>query len=91
MLVISLLVLCKFYITLLIQFLKFDILGYFKRWELSVANRQGYSDAEKKRMMLSQETLHGITMTGKYMYVRIIVCVVVCEHTVMDYILVQSA
>ena len=58
---------CVITITIFIlQFLKNDILGYFKRWRLSVMNRPGFSAAEKKRMMLSEETLSGITLTSKY-------------------------
>ena len=58
------------------QFLKNYIMGYFQRWKLSVMKRPGFTDDEK-RMMISQETLDGITVTSEctlltyvYMYFR---------------------
>ena len=42
------------------QWLEVDV------WERSVNARQGYNNAEKKRMMLSTETLLGLRMTGMY-------------------------
>lgn len=40
-------------------------MAYLDEWEKSVSRRKGFSEAEKKRMQLSQETLNGIKITGK--------------------------
>ena len=47
------------------QWLEEDFLGYLKEWEESVMARQGFTLKEKKNMLLSQETLLGIKITGK--------------------------
>ena len=52
------------------QWLETDFLGYLRNWEESVKKRDGYTDEEKKRMILSQETLQGIRMTGDFMYMN---------------------
>ena len=39
-------------------------LPYLNEWEESVANRTGFSKAEKSKMCLSNETMEGIRMTG---------------------------
>ena len=54
------------------QWLEETFLSYLDDWERSVNARQGFSKAEKKRMMLSSETLLGLRMTGMY----------TCEHAV---------
>lgn len=46
------------------QWLEEDFLGYLQSWKESVEARHGYSDALKKRMQLSIETLQGIHRTG---------------------------
>ena len=53
---------------LLMQWLEETFLPYLDDWERSVNTRQGFSKAEKKRMMLSTETLLGLRMTGVYIY-----------------------
>ena len=47
--------------------------------------REGFKDDEKKRMMISEETLAGIRMTGKFwqactciVHVHVSMCVHVC-------------
>uniref|UniRef100_A0A1X7U031 Transposable element P transposase n=1 Tax=Amphimedon queenslandica TaxID=400682 RepID=A0A1X7U031_AMPQE len=40
-----------------------DFLGYLDEWKKSVEEREGFSIDDKKRTMLSQETLDGIQMT----------------------------
>ena len=37
---------------------------YLDEWEQSVKAREGFSNSEKKKMLLSQETLLGLRMTG---------------------------
>ena len=37
---------------------------YLESWEDSVEKRPGFDDSEKKRMLLSTETLLGIRRTG---------------------------
>jgi len=39
-------------------------MGYLKSWEASVSQREGYSAKEKKMMLMPDETLLGITVTG---------------------------
>lgn len=46
------------------QWLEETFLPYLDDWEKSVNARQGYSRAEKNRMMLSSETLLGLRMTS---------------------------
>lgn len=41
-----------------------EFLGYLNQWEQAVAQRQGFSDAEKKNMLLSAETSSGLKLTG---------------------------
>ena len=38
---------------------------YLEDWEASVDARQGFDTAQKKKMLLSTETLDGIRMTSK--------------------------
>ena len=48
-----------------LQWLEEDFLGYLKEWEESVMARQGFTPKEQKNMLLSQETLLGIKITGR--------------------------
>ena len=48
-----------------IQWLKEEFLGYLSDWEESINKRDGYSDEEKAKMIISQDTLKGLRMTGK--------------------------
>ena len=48
----------------LLQWLKETFLGYLDEWEASVMAREGFSPAEKKTMLLSQETRDGLRMTS---------------------------
>ena len=47
-----------------IQWLEKEFLPYLDKWEHSVNQREGFSDAQKKRMLLSAETLLGLRRTG---------------------------
>ena len=47
------------------QWLKDDFLKYLDEWQASVQKREGFSDAAKAKMQLSQETLLGIRITSK--------------------------
>lgn len=49
-------------------------LPYLDEWEKSVQSIKGVSDADKKRMTISTETLLGIRMTGKYHIVSYNTC-----------------
>ena len=49
-----------------IQWLEKDFLPYLDEWEKSVKERDGYNDTQKKRMLLSEQTILGLRMTGKY-------------------------
>lgn len=46
-----------------------DFLSYLSKWEKDVEERSGYSDAAKKMMLLSPQTLLGLRMTGKAHYI----------------------
>ena len=39
-------------------------MGYLKSWESSVKKRKGYTAREKKKMLMPDETLQGIAVTG---------------------------
>ena len=51
--------------SVVIQWLKEEFLGYLSDWEESINKRDGYSDEEKAKMIISQDTLKGLRMTGK--------------------------
>lgn len=46
------------------QWIHEEFLAYLDKWEKSVKERPGYSKSQKKRMMLSPETLLGLKITG---------------------------
>ena len=48
------------------QWLKDEFLPYLDDWEKSVRKREGFTNAQKKRMLLSDQTILGLRMTGKY-------------------------
>lgn len=50
----------------LIQRLEKEFLLYLDSWEASVQGRNGVTLAQKKRMLLSSETLLGIRRTGMH-------------------------
>ena len=60
------------------QWLEEDFLVYLDEWEASVAARPHFTDAQKKQMILSTETLLGIRRSGKskhifhYLYLSIV-------------------
>ena len=49
-----------------VQFLKDEFMNYLEMWKKSVMAKPRFKDEEKKRMMLSQETLTGIKITDTY-------------------------
>ena len=57
------------FIPLSLQWLKEEFLPYLEGWKKSVQERKGFSDGEKKKMQLSDETLLGLEMTGIYLRV----------------------
>ena len=54
------------------QWLEKDFLGYLKEWEDSVKQREGFTDAEKTMMLLSQETLEGLHITGNSIAIQLV-------------------
>jgi len=46
------------------QWLEKDSLGYFNEWDKSVQSHEGFTDAERRKMCLSAETLEGLRITG---------------------------
>ena len=55
-----------FHVCMDIQWLKEVFLEYLKDWEEEVKSKEGYNALQKAKMMISQETLYGIRMTGTY-------------------------
>ena len=53
------------YMTLRLQWLKNNLLGYLNEWSESVNNRQGFNKKQKEAMMLSKETIQGLKITSK--------------------------
>ena len=56
-----------------IQWLHNTFLGYLEKWEKGVAESEGFTDAEKKTMLLSIQTTTGLTLTRiniVYMYTK---------------------
>ena len=51
-----------------VQFLEQEFLAYLDRWTTSVKRRAGYSDEERERMLLSQQTMKGLRITGALYY-----------------------
>ena len=54
-----------------IQWLENEFLGYLKEWEKSVEQRNGFTAAQKRMMILSNETIEGLKITGSCIYVYI--------------------
>ena len=52
---------------------------YLDDWGASIASREGFTRAEKKRMLLSDETLLGLRMTGKSTYIE--TCIIMIMFT----------
>lgn len=48
-----------------------EFLGYSREWAESVMKREGFDKKLKNKMLLSQETLTGLHMTGEFYYVFI--------------------
>lgn len=40
-------------------------MGYLDTWNQSVESQEGFTTAQKQMMLLSQETLEGLRMTGE--------------------------
>ena len=49
-----------------LQWLEDDFLTYLNEWEASVKGREGFEDVQKKQMLLSEQTLLGLRMTGDF-------------------------
>ena len=47
------------------KWLETDFLGYLKDWENSVKLREGFTKAERNKMLISAETLYGLQVTCK--------------------------
>ncbi len=47
---------------------------YLAEWERSVADRDGFSRAQKAMMTLSRETIEGLRITGRYLNVSYGLC-----------------
>ena len=46
------------------QWLKEGFLGYLDDWEKSVKSREGFTSAQRNMMLLSQQTIEGLRITG---------------------------
>ena len=51
--------------TIFYQWLQTDFIGYLLEWEDSVQQRQEFSRVYRNKMMLPQETILGLRITGK--------------------------
>ena len=51
------------------QWLKEEFLGFLDEWEKSVEDRQNFSNFEKNKMLLSNETRLGLRLTGNTVHV----------------------
>lgn len=52
------------------QWLEEEFLGYLTEWSDSVQKREGFTPAEKKLMMLPNETQEGLRITGELITVK---------------------
>ena len=52
-----------------LQWLQDEFLPYLDQWGKSVEDRPGFTPAQKKRMLISHETLLGLRMTSKHTYI----------------------
>ena len=50
----------------IVQWLEEEFLPYLEEWEKSVNNRPGFTKSQKKRMLLSPETLLGLKITSTF-------------------------
>jgi len=57
------------------QWLEEEFLKFLHDWELSVQTREGFSNKEKKLMLLNDQTLLGLKITGS---VNLKLCVLLC-------------
>ena len=48
-------------------------MGYLAEWNKSVSDRVGFTAAQKQQMMLSRETVEGLTMTGLWLCISFLV------------------
>ena len=48
----------------ILQWLKYDFLGYLDEWEASSQAQEGLSQAENNKLCISRETLEGLSFTG---------------------------
>ena len=51
--------------------LESEVLGYINEWKANVDKRQGYTEVEKKTMMLSRETIEGLEITGLVLLINL--------------------
>ena len=57
----------------LFQWLKERSLPYLNDWEKGVYARSGFSRVDQKKMLLPQETLHGLIMSGNVLIIIMVV------------------
>ena len=58
-----------------LQWLSEDFIGFLDKWEECVNERDGFTNKEKKLMILSAETRHGLRITGNH--AKVIVKVII--------------
>ena len=59
-----------------LQWLETEFLGYLEQWEKAVTGREGFTECEKKTMLLSAETVTGLKLTG----ITILLILCVCQQ-----------
>ena len=73
------------------QWLQTEFLGYMDLWEQTVMEREGYTQAAKKNMLLSAETASGIKLTGTLVHTCIMyICCCSCTYCELGYNIILS-
>lgn len=61
-----------------LQWLSEDFIGFLDKWEECVNERDGFTNKEKKLMILSAETRRGLRITGNHAKVIVKVVIIIC-------------
>ena len=51
------------------QWLQDDFLGYLDEWESGTKDRVDLSASDKRKLLLSSETMEGLRVTGKIIHI----------------------
>lgn len=73
----------------LLQFLESEFLAYLDSWEESVNGREGYEHSDRKRMLLSSETLLGLRITSESWCKHITIVMILFHISIIAYSFVK--